>query len=47
MSNFSKGFWIGAGVAVALIVADLWAHPQTTNQVLTTSQTVAGYVAGK
>ena len=30
-----------------LIIADLWAHPKVTNQVLTTSQTVAGYIAGK
>lgn len=34
-------------VAGGLIIADLWAHPQVTNQVLKTSQTVAGYVAGK
>lgn len=34
-------------VVGGLIVADLWAHPQTTDQVLKTSQTVAGYVAGK
>lgn len=34
-------------VTGGLIVADLWAHPAVTNQVLKTSQTVAGYVAGK
>jgi hypothetical protein len=34
-------------VAGGLIIADLWAHPAVTNQVLSTSQTVAGYVAGK
>lgn len=34
-------------VVGGLIIADLWAHPTTTSQVLTTSQTVAGYVAGK
>ena len=34
-------------VVGGLIIADLWAHPTTTDQVLTTSQTVAGYVAGK
>lgn len=34
-------------VAGGLIIADLWAHPTVTNQVLKTSQTVAGYVAGK
>ena len=34
-------------VTGGLIIADLWAHPQVTNQVLKTGQTVAGYVAGK
>lgn len=34
-------------VTGGLILADLWAHPKVTEQVLTTSQTVAGYVAGK
>ena len=42
-----RAFALFTLVVSGLIIADLWAHPQTTNQVLTTSQTVAGYVAGK
>jgi hypothetical protein len=34
-------------VVGGLIIADLWAHASVTNQVLKTSQTIAGYVAGK
>lgn len=34
-------------VVAGLIIADLWAHGSTTSKVLSTSQTVAGYVAGK
>lgn len=40
-------FALLAMVTGGLIIADLWAHPKVTNQVLQTSQTVAGYVAGK
>ena len=34
-------------VVGGLIIADLWAHSKTTDKVLSTSQTIAGYVAGK
>lgn len=34
-------------VTGGLVIADLWAHSKVTDQVLTTTQTVAGYVAGK
>jgi hypothetical protein len=42
-----RAFAFATFVVGGLIIADLWAHPAVTKQVLTTSQTVAGYVAGK
>jgi hypothetical protein len=42
-----RAFAFATFVVGGLIIADLWAHPKVTQQVLTTSQTVAGYVAGK
>lgn len=42
-----RAFAFGTLIVGGLIVADLWAHAAVTSQVLSTSQTIAGYVAGK
>ena len=43
----SKVFSLAALVVGGLIVADLWAHPQTTGQVLRFGSTESRYVAGR
>lgn len=42
-----RAFALATFVVGGLIIADLWAHSATTNKVLSTTQTIAGYVAGK
>ncbi len=42
-----RAFALASLVVGGLIIADLWAHPKVTSQVLKTGQTISGYVAGK
>jgi hypothetical protein len=42
-----RAFAFATLVVGGLIIADLWAHASVTTKVLSTGQTVAGYVAGK
>ena len=42
-----RAFALASLVVGGLIIADLWAKPAVTNQVLKSGTTIAGYVAGK